>query len=420
MNRFAKQLILLFMIFFLQVGTGYSDTVLLRNGDRLIGVIQNEYFVVQGSFSQITVKRTFCKNIIMESNQAFIGSLKTINNDSLTGTMLDREIQILLTNQTRETVSMNDLKSLFIDAFGPNRQVTTTIFTTRDGSRFSGKLLNPEIKIRTEYMAATYQTADINRIEFEGDKPANVSLLLSNGDFIHGNLLLDKITIQPDSFAQLTVDQSEFSSIQFNASKLLLKEFSSSASSEKDSDRDGVPDDADSCPDTPWGDQVDAKGCSTGKIAAKDVGQSAKKNLEPRDKDGDSVVDTMDQCPRTPAGVKVDNKGCWLIKDILFDFDVAGLKPQYYPVLDEVAVVMQRNPMVKIEIQGSTDNIGTESYNIVLSQQRAQNAKNYLLRKGIESHRITAVGYGTARNKASNENAAGRALNRRVDFMVVE
>jgi OmpA-OmpF porin, OOP family len=76
--------------------------------------------------------------------------------------------------------------------------------------------------------------------------------------------------------------------------------------------------------------------------------------------------------------------------------------------------------LVKNEIQGGTDNVGLEDYNRVLSQQRAQNAKNYLIKKGIESNRITAVGYGSARNNASNESSAGRALNRRIDIMVIE
>ncbi len=420
MNLFLKIFIVWTMIFFLHAGTGYTDTALLRNGDKLIGNIQNEYFVVQGSFGQIAVNKAFCKNMTMDNNQLFVGSLKTINNDFFTGTVLNRDIQILLTNKALETININDLKSLFLDSSGPSRQVITTIFTMGDGDRFSGKLLIPEIEIRTEYMIATYQTSEINRIEFAPEKPDNASLLLTNGDLIHGHLLLDKIKIDPDSFAQLTVNPSIFSSIQFNARKMLLKKFSSSTSSEKDSDRDGVSDDADSCPDTPWGDRVDEKGCSTSKIAAKDVNKSVKMSLEPQDKDGDSVIDGVDQCPRTPPGVVVDKKGCWYTKDILFDFDSDILKPKYFSVIDEVSVVLHKNPLVKIEIQGGTDNIGPEDYNRVLSQKRAQNAKSYLIKKGIESDRVTTVGFGTARNKASNENSTGRALNRRIDFAVIE
>jgi OOP family OmpA-OmpF porin len=250
--------------------------------------------------------------------------------------------------------------------------------------------------------------------------PDQVSILLSSGDLVQGNLLLQELTVQPDSAAQLSVQPSKLRSIQFNAAKMLLKEFSSSTSSQKDSDGDGVSDAVDRCPNTSRGDEVDQRGCATGISAAKDHGRPEKMNPEIQDKDRDSVADQADQCPRTPAGVRVDKNGCWQIGDILFDFDSSRLKSQYAPVLDDAAVVLQRNPLVKIEIQGGTDNIGSEDYNRVLSYQRAQSAKNYLVKKGIEPGRITAVGYGTARNIASNENAAGRALNRRVDLMVAE
>jgi len=240
MNLFLKILTGSIISFFLHGGIGFSDTVLLQNGDKLTGDVKNENFAVQGSFGQIILKKPFCKNITIDDNQIFAGSLETINNDFFSGTILNRQIQILLTNKSLETVSVNDLKSIFFETAGPSRQVITTIFTTGVGDRFSGKLLNPEIRIRTEYMTAIYQAADINRIEFVADKPDNASLLLSNGDLIHGDLRSEKIRIEPDSFAQLTVDQSKLSSIQLKASKMLLKEFSSSTVAEKDSESNRI------------------------------------------------------------------------------------------------------------------------------------------------------------------------------------
>ena len=110
----------------------------------------------------------------------------------------------------------------------------------RGGDRFSGKLLNPEVKIQTEYMTATYEGAEINRIDFAAEVSDKGKLLLINGDVIQGILLLDEIRIEPDSFAQFTADKSKFSSIQFNAHKLLIKEYSSGTPPEQDSDGDGV------------------------------------------------------------------------------------------------------------------------------------------------------------------------------------
>lgn len=420
MNLLLKILVLPVMISFFNTGAVYSDTVLLRNGDKLIGDIQNEHFIIRGSLGRILVPKGFCKNIIMDGSRVAVGSLKTVNNDYFNGTILNKQIKILLAGQNHEAVNLNDLKSLFLEPFGPSHPVVTTIFTTITGDRFSGRMLTPEITVRTAYMTAKYMGAEINRIEFDADKPADASILLSNGELIHGSLLPDEIMVEPDSFAKLAMDQSKLRSIQFNARKMLLKEYPAGTASAKDGDGDGVPDDADACLNTPGGEPVDESGCSAAKIAAKNYAEPEPSRIISRDKDGDLVGDDIDQCPRTPSSAKVDINGCWLIHDILFDFNSDRLKPEYYPVLNEVLAILQKNRSVNIEIQGGADSIGSEEYNRALSQRRAQNAKNYLTEKGIESERITAMGYGSDRNKASNENPAGRALNRRIDFMIVE
>lgn len=164
-----------------------------------------------------------------------------------------------------------------------------------------------------------------------------------------------------------------------------------------DSDHDGVFDHEDKCPDTPRGIAVDKQGC-------------------PLDSDGDGVPDSLDRCPRTPAGAKVMADGCWAIGSIHFDFDKAEIKPSAYPILDNVVMVMKKNPDLKIIIEGHTDIIGTEAYNLRLSKRRALSAKKYLTRHGISSDRIKVKGYGFSRPIATNETEEGRAKNRRVEF----
>ncbi|CAB1063588.1 hypothetical protein D1BOALGB6SA_8371 [Olavius sp. associated proteobacterium Delta 1] len=85
-------------------------------------------------------------------------------------------------------------------------------------------------------------------------------------------------------------------------------------------------------------------------------------------------------------------------------------------MLDNVFAVLKKNPKLKIEIQGSTDNIGASEYNQILSEQRARAIRKYLVEKGIQPERLSAVGYGSTRQAATNKTAAGRALNRRIDF----
>jgi len=162
-----------------------------------------------------------------------------------------------------------------------------------------------------------------------------------------------------------------------------------------DTDGDGVPDYLDKCPGTPKGVKVDSSGC-------------------PLDTDGDGVPDYLDKCPGTPKGARVDTEGCWVIDEAFFDFNKHEIKPRFYPIFDEVVAVLNNTPSLRIVIEGHTDNIGTKAYNQKLSEARAVAVKKYLIQKGIQSDRLSTVGYGFSRPKATNETDAGRALNRRV------
>lgn len=163
-----------------------------------------------------------------------------------------------------------------------------------------------------------------------------------------------------------------------------------------DSDGDGVYDDYDKCPGTPAGVKVDSSGC-------------------PLDSDGDGVPDHLDECPDTPEGATVNSKGCWALTGmVLFDFDSATIKPEAYPLLDEVVTILEKNPEMKGEIQGHTDSIGPEAYNQQLSERRAKAVEGYLESKGIESSRLTSKGYGESQPVASNDTEEGRQENRRV------
>jgi len=164
-----------------------------------------------------------------------------------------------------------------------------------------------------------------------------------------------------------------------------------------DTDRDGVPDDLDECPDTPMGVKVDEKGC-------------------PLDSDGDGVYDYLDQCPGTPKGARVDEKGCWSLDHVLFDFDKAEIKPGSHGYLDEVAEILEKNPSLKVEIQGHTDNVGSAAYNEKLSVKRAKAVRDYLKSKGISADKLPLTGYGFSQPVASNDTPEGRAKNRRTEF----
>ena len=90
------------------------------------------------------------------------------------------------------------------------------------------------------------------------------------------------------------------------------------------------------------------------------------------------------------------------------------IQAEYFPGLDAVIAVLEKNPDLKLEIQGHTDDVGSPDFNQKLSAKRARAAKRYMQDKGMAPARLSLRGYGATRSQASNETAAGRALNRRV------
>jgi|GEM_PF-1386585 len=134
------------------------------------------------------------------------------------------------------------------------------------------------------------------------------------------------------------------------------------------------------------------------------------------DEDRDGVCDDVDQCPGTPVGALVDRRGCWIVQNLLFDFDKAIIKRQYYGDLDRVVEVLRGNPSMRVEIQGHTCNLGSKKYNKRLSDRRAKAVRDYFLKRGVNPSRLTWMGYGEARPAFPNTNRENRRMNRRVEL----
>lgn len=188
----------------------------------------------------------------------------------------------------------------------------------------------------------------------------------------------------------------------------------------EDADKDTVEDWTDKCPNTPAGMKVNALGCEI-------------------DADGDGVLDSMDKCPTiyaktvdgcpesaaaveeaapapAPAAAPVADKPIMSFEDVNFDFDKATLRPTADAKIDQaVAYVLERN-VEKFELRGYADSIGSEAYNLKLSQRRANAVRNAMIKKGAPADRIVAKGYGEADPIASNATKEGRAQNRRVEM----
>ncbi len=174
-----------------------------------------------------------------------------------------------------------------------------------------------------------------------------------------------------------------------------------------DIDRDGIIDSDDKCPDTPKGIKVDARGC-------------------PADTDGDGVIDTQDRCPTTKGEGTVN--GCPPVKEdvkkrlnfaargINFESGKATLTTTSYPMLNEIVSILNEYTDYNLKIEGHTDNVGTDDMNLQLSKSRMESVKSYLLSKGISPGRIEVWGFGESKPIATNDTAAGRTQNRRVEL----
>ena len=105
---------------------------------------------------------------------------------------------------------------------------------------------------------------------------------------------------------------------------------------------------------------------------------------------------------------------------VYFDFDKSTLKPEAVAELDRAAKIMLDNPDVTLELQGNTDSIGTDSYNMKLGERRAKAVFDYLKSKGVASNRLKTISFGESKPESSNKTAEGRTENRRVDLIIVK
>lgn len=168
-----------------------------------------------------------------------------------------------------------------------------------------------------------------------------------------------------------------------------------------DSDGDGVIDEYDVCWNTPAGVTVESNGCGI-------------------DSDGDGVPDHLDQCPKTPLGTVVYTDGCAIVivalEGVHFNSDSAVLTSEAKSILDGALAAIKANPSSQLSVEGHTDSRASDSYNLDLSQRRAQSVVDYLVSKGVSSSRLSPVGKGESSPIASNDTREGRHQNRRVEI----
>lgn len=189
-----------------------------------------------------------------------------------------------------------------------------------------------------------------------------------------------------------------------------------------DADRDGLHDAVDRCPNDPedFDNFQDDDGCPD------------------TDNDQDGILDTLDQCPSDPETKNnyLDEDGCpdtapervvvgkekiTITEKIFFEYNKAIIQKMSFELLDEVARAINDHPRITlIQVEGHTDSDGTDTYNLKLSQSRAESVVEYLVRAGVDSARLTAKGFGESLPIDTNDTLKGKAKNRRVEFTILQ
>lgn len=204
-----------------------------------------------------------------------------------------------------------------------------------------------------------------------------------------------------------------------------------------DADGDGVADKDDACPSEAG--TAAMNGCPDADgdgVADKDdacpseAGPAANKGCPYTDKDNDGVLDKDDACPDV-AGT-VANKGCPEVtaevqkqlndyaRTILFDTGKSSIKAESTSVMVDIIQILKEYPNAKFTVEGHTDSVGSAKLNQNLSESRALSVKEFLVEKGIEEFRLSAIGYGEDKPISSNSTRTGRKQNRRVEINLVK
>ena len=133
----------------------------------------------------------------------------------------------------------------------------------------------------------------------------------------------------------------------------------------------------------------------------------------PTEVDYDRICEIVKKC-MGPA--KTEDK--WVLVGVNFDFNKATLRSESYPILDNAAAILLSHTDVSVEIQGHTDQIGSDKYNDELSMKRADAVKKYLIAKGVDAGRLTTSGKGKRDLLFKESDPVSRFYNRRVEFHV--
>jgi outer membrane protein OmpA-like peptidoglycan-associated protein len=133
---------------------------------------------------------------------------------------------------------------------------------------------------------------------------------------------------------------------------------------------------------------------------------------------GAKAIGREEPTPRGPRGVGREEARPSVMPNVFFEFNSDRIQPRYHPDLDKLGQAIAQHPDYRLRIEGHTDNIGSDTYNQVLSERRAESVQRYLVQKfAIAPERLTVKGYGKNNPIADNYTPEGRDKNRRIEVV---
>lgn len=138
------------------------------------------------------------------------------------------------------------------------------------------------------------------------------------------------------------------------------------------------------------------------------------------DSDRDGVLDSADACPNTLKNARVDSRGCWTLSGIRFATNSDTLAADSSSTFEEAVAVLRSNPTVRVRIDGHTDSDGSADYNQSLSERRATAVREYFVEEGgLDRDRFEVKGFGESSPAVPNSGAENKRRNRRVELTVI-
>ena len=184
-----------------------------------------------------------------------------------------------------------------------------------------------------------------------------------------------------------------------------------------DNDGDGLNDKIDQCPDK--AEDKDGFEDDDGCPDCDNDGDGVPECPQVVDLCPDKPANTADGCPKKYQLVVVTKDKIELKQTVYFETNKSTIKAVSYPLLNEVALVLKDRPEIRVRIEGHTDSRGRNRFNLKLSDRRAKSVRAYLVGQGVTKDRMDAQGFGEKVPIADNRTKAGRAQNRRVEFMIL-